>query len=153
MVRAALHPARRASWGLVAALMVIGASGCATEVIDTTSTQVVEETVTTLGDSLAGADLQQLAAVLQTEIAALSQAVFNSDRTAARGHLDRINEAWAYAEPLIVAQFGELADQITYDLRRVVELARSAVDRNRPADASKAVVFFRLAIASLNLQP
>jgi hypothetical protein len=48
-------------------------------------------------------------------------------------------------------QFGELADQITYDLRRVVGLARSAVERNRPADASKAVAFFRLASASLNV--
>jgi hypothetical protein len=53
------------------------------------------------------------------------------------------------AEPLIVARFGELADQLTYDLRRVVELARSAVTRNRPADADKAVAFLRLALASL----
>ena len=89
--------------------------------------------------------------VMQQEIGALSQAVFDSDKSAARSHLDRINEAWAYAEPLIVSQFGELADQITYDLRRVVGLARSAVERNRPADASKAVAFFRLASASLNV--
>ncbi|NBU07242.1 MAG: hypothetical protein EBT38_06135, partial [Acidimicrobiia bacterium] len=84
-------------------------------------------------ESLAGANLDQLAEVMQEEIGALSQAVFDGDKPAARDHLARINEAWAYAEPLIVAQFGELADQITYDLRRVVELARSAVERNLPA--------------------
>jgi hypothetical protein len=87
--------------------------------------------------------------VLQDEIGALSRAVFDDDRDEARVHLDRINEAWSFAEPLIVAQFGELADQLTYDLRRVVELARSAVDRNRPADADKATSFLRLALESL----
>jgi hypothetical protein len=50
----------------------------------------------------------------------------------------------------MVGLFGELADQLTYDLRRVVELARSAVDRNRPADADKATSFLRLAVASLD---
>ena len=127
------------------------ATGCATEVIDTKTTTVVEEKETTEAESLAAADLEQLVAVMQAEIGALSQAVFDSDKSAARSHLDRINEAWAYAEPLIISQFGELADQITYDLRRVVCLARSAVERNRPADASKAVAFFRLASASLNV--
>lgn len=140
----------RVSGIVLAASLALVAPSCATEVIDTTVTTVTQETATTMSESLAGASLDQLAVVMQEEIGALSRAVFDGDKPAARDHLARINEAWAYAEPLIVAQFGELADQITYDLRRVVELARSAVERNRPADASKAVSFFRLAVVSLN---
>lgn len=137
---------------LFAAMLVVSTSGCATEVIDTklTSSTVVASPTTTPA-SLAGADLDQLVGVLRDEVTALSTAVFESDKAAARAHLDRINEAWTYVEPLITARFGELADQINYDLRRVVGLARTAVERNRPADASKAVSFLRLASASLNL--
>jgi len=138
--------------------VVLSAGGCATQVIESKVSTTVTDTVTgddtnLAGDDsdLSGADLDELVTVLQVEMSALSRAVLDSDEAAARAHLDRINQAWVYAEPLIVAKFGELADQITYDLRRVVELARSAVERNRPADADKAVAFLRLAITSLNL--
>ena len=126
------------------------ATGCATEVIDSKVTTTIA--VTSALPSLAGSSLDELAEVLDTEVTALGRAVFDDDKPAARAHLDRINEAWALAEPLIVAQFGELADQINYDLRRVVALARSAVERNRPADASKAASFLRLALVSLGGQ-
>ena len=126
------------------------ATGCATEVIDSKVTTTIA--VTSALPSLAGSSLDELAEVLDTEVTALSLAVFDDDKPAARAHLDRINEAWALAEPLIVVQFGELADQINYDLRRVVALARSAVERNRPADASKAASFLRLALVSLGGQ-
>ena len=126
--------------------------GCATEVIelDVPPTTLPPQEAAAVTADLSQATLDELTVVLQEEIGALSRAVFNDDRDEARVHLDRINEAWSFAEPLIVAQFGELADQLTYDLRRVVELARSAVDRNRPADADKATSFLRLALASLD---
>jgi len=133
---------------LVPALVV---TGCATEVIESKVTTTVFDATPTTTESLAGAELAELSDVLQTEVTALAEAVFNNDSVAARAKLARINEAWTYAEPLIVASYGELADQITYDLRRVVELARSAVERSRPADASKAVTFLRLALESLQL--
>ena len=143
---------------LTCCFVVLSAGGCATQVIESKVSTTVTDTVTgddsdLAGDDsdLSGADLDELVTVLQVEMSALSRAVLDSDETVARAHLDRINQAWVYAEPLIVAKFGELADQITYDLRRVVELARSAVERNRPADADKAVSFLRLAVASLNL--
>ena len=75
--------------------------------------------------------------------------MFDGDIPTARTHLARIEQAWSLAEPLIMSQYGEMADQITYDLRRVVALARSSIDRNLPADASKALSFMRLALASL----
>jgi hypothetical protein len=125
--------------------------GCATEVIelDVPPTTLPPQEAAAVTADLSQATLEDLTVVLQDEIGALSRAVFDDDRDEARVHLDRINEAWSFAEPLIVAQFGELADQLTYDLRRVVELARSAVDRNRPADADKATSFLRLALESL----
>ena len=135
---------------ITAVLGATFATGCATEVIDSKVTTTIA--VTSALPSLAGSSLDELAEVLDTEVTALSRAVFDDDKPAARAHLDHINEAWALAEPLIVAQFGELADQINYDLRRVVALARSAVDRNRPADASKAASFLRLALVSLGGQ-
>lgn len=135
--------------GLVATSLV---GGCATEVIDTATTTMAPSESTLAPESLAGEDLETLVGVLRDETEALAKATFDGEKTAARAHLARINEAWANAEPLIFAQFGELADQITYDLRRVIELARSSVERNRPADASKALNFLRLAIASLAVQ-
>ncbi len=131
------------------------ATGCATEIIelDTPSTTVDGQGDGTISQPVpADATLAELTVILRNEVDLLSQAIFVTDRDAAREHLVSINTAWAYIEPLIVAQYGELADQLTYDLRRVVELARSAVDRNRPADADKAELFLRLALDSLGVE-
>lgn len=123
--------------------------GCATEVLQAPTSSAVELSSTTLAPSLEGASLDELATVLRLETLALSEAVFASDTVTARAHLGRINEAWSYAKPQIAATFGEFADQLIYDLQRVIELARSAVERNRPADADKAAKFLELALQSL----
>jgi predicted lipoprotein len=131
------------------------ATGCATEIIelDSPSTTVDGQVDGTISPSISSdATLAELTVVLRNEVDLLGQAIFVTDRDAAREHLVNINTAWAYIEPLIVAQYGELADQLTYDLQRVIELARSAVERNRPADAGKANAFLRLALASLDVQ-
>ncbi len=131
------------------------ATSCATEIIelDAPSTTIDGEGDSTISPTIPpDATLAELAVILRNEVDLLGQATFATDRDAARAHLTNINTAWAYLEPLIVAQYGELADQLTYDLRRVIELARSAVERNRPADAGKANAFLRLALASLNAQ-
>ena len=131
------------------------ATSCATEIIelDAPATTVGGEGDSTISPTIPpDATLAELAVILRNEVDLLGQATFATNRDAAREHLTNINTAWAYLEPLIVAQYGELADQLTYDLRRVIELARSAVERNRPADAGKANAFLRLALASLNVQ-
>ena len=131
------------------------ATGCATEIVelDAPATTVDGQGADTISPSISSdATLAELTVILRNEVDLLSQAIFVTDRDAAREHLVSINTAWAYLEPLIVAQYGELADQLTYDLRRVIELARSAVERNRPADAGKANAFLRLALASLDVQ-
>ena len=145
----ARRPAPRHIATALVTTLSLAASGCATEVIDLAASTTIEATTDTTA-SLDGASLDQLAEALQREVGLLSRAVFDDDKPAARAHLARIDQAWALAEPMIVARFGELADQINYDLRRVVQLARNAVEKNRPADADKAVSFLRLALASLD---
>ncbi len=136
---------------IVMSMCIVVTAGCATEVIELDTP--VTTNAATQSDVIIAADatLDELKIVLRDEMAALSAATFDSNRDLARIHLDRVNRAWQLMEPLIVAQFGELADQLTYDLRRVIELARSAVERNRPADADKAKLFLRLALASLEI--
>jgi hypothetical protein len=141
--------ARAVTCALAVGSVVIASSGCATEVLQAPTSSAVEIATTTLAPSLEGASLDELTAVLRDETLALSEALFASDTVSARAHLSRINEAWSFAEPQIAAKFGEFADQLIYDLQRVVELARSAVERNRPADASKAAKFLELALQSL----
>ncbi|MFZ9805349.1 MAG: hypothetical protein ACO3ER_03290 [Ilumatobacteraceae bacterium] len=148
------RPQRRLTARTVIAVVAVGSaltvsSGCATEVLQAPTSSAVELATTTLAPSLEGAPLEELTAVLREETLALSEALFASDTVMARTHLSRINEAWSFAEPQIAAKFGEFADQLIYDLQRVIELARSAVERNRPADASKATKFLELALQSL----
>lgn len=148
------RPRRRLTARSVIAVVAVGSaltvsSGCATEVLQAPTSSAVELATTTLAPSLEGAPLDELTAVLREETLALSEALFASDTVMARTHLSRINEAWSFAEPQIAAKFGEFADQLIYDLQRVIELARSAVERNRPADASKATKFLELALQSL----
>ena len=142
---------RSSCLAFVAMLVTVVSTGCATEVIELDAP--VTTNAATQSDVVIAADatLDELKVILRDEVAALSAATFDANRNLARIHLDRVNRAWQLMEPLIVAQFGELADQLTYDLQRVIELARSAVERNRPADADKAKLFLRLALASLEI--
>ena len=128
---------------------VLSLSGCATEVLDEPTSSAAEIATTTVAPPIYATTLDELTVVLRDETAALSEALFAADSTASRAHLARINDAWALIEPQIAAQFGERADQLIYDLRRVIDLARSAIERNRPADADKAVRFLELALQSL----
>ncbi len=129
--------------------LVLSLSGCATEVLNEPTSSAVEIARSTVAPPIDATTLDELTVVLRDETVALSEALFAADSTASRVHLAQINEAWALIEPQITAQFGELADQLIYDLQRVIDLARSAVERNRPADADKAVRFLELALQSL----
>jgi hypothetical protein len=53
--------------------------------------------------------------------------------------------AWQVLQPQIADQ----GEQLTQDLQRLVDLADSAVTRNRPADADKALRFLQIVIDSL----
>ena len=75
----------------------------------------------------------------------MSEALGEGDRNRAREELDYAEQIWVALEP----QIAGLGDQFVEDARRVVDLAVTAVERNRPADAGKALRFIELVIAAL----
>ena len=78
-------------------------------------------------------------------INALSEAMQKSDRETATKKVDQILLINNAVRPKILT----LSDQLTADFDRVVTLAKSSVERNRPADADKALRFLPLIIDSL----
>jgi hypothetical protein len=60
-----------------------------------------------------------------------------------------IDTVWTALSDGIRAELPMLADQLLYDFERVIALCRTSVERNRPADADKALRFLPLALASL----
>lgn len=75
----------------------------------------------------------------------LSDAMQKSQRKLAAEYLEQINLTNKAVRPMIV----ELSDQLAADFDRVVALAKSSVEHNRPADADKALRFLPLIIESL----
>ncbi len=126
-------------------------SGCATTINESAPSSIAEngkadssaeKTISTI-DPLLGRD-ELLTEMLQS-VNALSNAMQKSDREIATKHLDQINLINDAVRPEIL----ELSNQLAADLDRVVALAKSSVERNRPADADKALRFLPLIIDSL----
>lgn len=126
-------------------------SGCATTINESAPSTIAEndkadsnaEKIISTIDPILGRD-ELLTEMLQS-VNALSDAMQESDRKIATKHLDQINLINDAVRPKIL----ELSDQLAADLDRVVALAKSSVERNRPADADKALRFLPLIIDSL----
>ncbi|NBW91318.1 MAG: hypothetical protein EBR53_02490 [Actinobacteria bacterium] len=116
-------------------------SSCATTIIDTapTTTLVAPTTVVPSGTA------QELFLLLQKTIAELSKAISDSNSGVAKTKLAEIREIWKVLQP----QITERGDQFVQDLQRIIDLAASSVERNRPADADKALRFLSLVIETL----
>ena len=135
---------------LVLGMLVPVVTGCATTINESapstlaksTADQNAENTISTIGPQLSRDEL--LTEMLQS-VGSLSDAMQKSDRKLATKHLDQINLINDAVRPKIL----ELGDQLAADFDRVVALAKSAVERNRPADADKALRFLPLIIDSL----
>ena len=119
----------------------LGMSGCATEVIDAE----LATTTTAYERPNPSGDVGELFDQLQESFATMSEALGEGDRNRAREELDYVEQIWVALEP----QIAGLGDQFVEDARRVVDLAVTAVERNRPADAGKALRFIELVIAAL----
>lgn len=119
----------------------LGMSGCATEVIEAelTTTTTAAERPDPSGD------VSELFDQLQESFATMSEALAEGDRNRAREELDYVERIWVALEP----QIAGLGEQFVEDARRVVDLAVTAVERNRPADAGKALRFIELVISAL----
>ena len=122
-------------------------SGCATTINESAPTSladnvVTETTIATIDQQLS---TEELLGQMLITINALSEAMQKSDRETATKKVDQILLINNAVRPKILT----LSDQLTADFDRVVALAKSSVERNRPADADKALRFLPLIIDSL----
>ena len=123
-------------------------SGCATTINESAPTtladNVVTETTTLTVDQQLSTE--ELLTQMLTTVNALSEAMQKSDRQAASIKVDQILLISNTVRPKILT----LSDQLAADFDRVIALAKSSVERNRPADADKALRFLPLIIDSLD---
>jgi hypothetical protein len=115
--------------------------GCATTIIDTAPTTTAVAPTTTIPSGTN----DQLLEHMRSTVAEISTAMSASDKTKAKVKLADLQMAWKVLQPQIADQ----GEQLTVDLQRLVDLADSAVTRNRPADADKALRFLQIVIDSL----
>jgi hypothetical protein len=116
-------------------------SACATTIVDTapTTTLVPPTTVVPTGTE------NELFAQLQTTSGELSKAISDSNGSLAKTKLAEIQEIWKVLQP----QIANRGDQFVQDMQRIIDLAVSSVERNRPADADKSLRFLSLVIETL----
>ena len=123
-------------------------SGCATTINESAPTtladNVVTETTTLSVDQQLSTE--ELLTQMLTTVNALSEAMQKSDRKTAGNTVDQI----LLISKIVRQRILNLSEQLAADFDRVIELAKSSVERNRPADADKALRFLPLIIDSLN---
>jgi len=122
-------------------MATLALSACATTIIDTapTTTLVAPTTVVPSGT------VEELFPLLQRTIAEMSKAISDNNGGVAKTKLAEVREIWKVLQP----QITERGDQFVQDLQRIIDLAMSSVERNRPADADKALRFLTLVIETL----
>jgi len=123
------------------ALAMFSLAACSTTIVDTapTTTLVAPTTVVPSGTTT------ELFDQLQTTIGGLSTAISDNDRAMAKVKLAEVQEIWNVLQP----QIAERGEQFTQDMQRIIDLAISSVERNRPADADKSLRFLSLVIETL----
>ncbi|MGA1239322.1 MAG: hypothetical protein ACO3XZ_01135 [Ilumatobacteraceae bacterium] len=123
-------------------------SGCATTINESAPTTLADNVVTepttlTVDQQLS---TEELLTQMLTTVNALSEAMQKSDRQTASKKVDQILLISNAVRPKILT----LSDQLAADFDRVIALAKSSVERNRPADADKVLRFLPLIIDSLD---
>lgn len=116
-------------------------TGCATQIIEAELTTTTSDAPRPTPTGNVGELLDQL----KESFGKMSDEMAQGDRSKAREELDYVERTWTALEPQIV----DRGEQYVEDVRRVIDLAVSSVERNRPADAGKALRFIELVIAAL----
>ena len=124
--------------GAAALVAVLTLGACGTTYVDTTVTTIPEggTTTTTLPPIDPHTPVDQLLVEIETLMINLDERIIETD-----GHvvtLARIDELWYVAE----VQIREVDPGDVFNFAQAIDLARSAVERNRPADASKGYKIF-----------
>lgn len=124
---------------------VLVLSSCATEILDTVeSTVAPASTTTTL--AIPTGDIQELLAQLDETLVGLGQKIVDGDAAAYKLTYAQTLAIWDVLKPQVEASGVIGLDE---DVRRIVELVRTATERKRPADADKAARFLSLMRESL----
>lgn len=125
--------------GTLALAAVLTSGACGTTYVDT-SVSVVDTspntTTTTLPAVDADAPIDEVLAEIESRMSDLAERIIDE-----RGHVEtlvRIDELWAATEPRIRAA----GPEDVFNFEQAIELARSGVERRRPADASKGYKLF-----------
>ena len=116
-------------------------AACSTTIVGTAPTTTLVPPTTVIPSGTASELFDQL----QTTIGELSKAISDSDRAMAKVKLAEIEEIWKVLQP----QIAERGDQFIQDMQRIIDLAISSIERNRPADADKSLRFLSLVIETL----
>jgi hypothetical protein len=125
---------------LAIACCSLALTSCATTIVETSPTTTVTPSTTTIPS---GSTLE-LVAELQDRLDQLSIATFAQDKPKAKSILADIEAVWFALEPKATSE----GEQFVADLTRIIDLARTSVVRNRPAEADKAARFMQLLVDS-----
>ena len=123
--------------------LIVIASSCATtineSVVTTIASSAESTTQATINSQLT---TDELLDQLLLAVDDLSQSMQKVERKQVTQQLARVVSLSDAIRPKILAT----SDQLATDFDRVINLAKSAVERNRPADADKALRFLSLVI-------
>jgi len=126
--------------------LIVIASSCATTINQSAVTTVASSsestTQVTINDQLT---TDELLSELFLAVKDLSKTMQKTERRQASQQLARVVSLGDVIRPKILAN----SDQLASDLDRIINLTKSAVERNRPADADKALRFLPLIIESI----
>ncbi len=125
---------------------VVSLSSCATEIITDAATTLPPELTTTTTLATPTGDIEQLLTQLNDTIVGLGQKIVDSDSTAYKQTYAETLAIWEVLKPQVESSGVICLDE---DVRRIVELVRTATERKRPADADKAARFLSLLRESL----
>ena len=122
-------------------LAMCSLAACSTTIVDTAPTTTLVPPTTVIPTGTATELFDQL----QATLGELSKAISDSDRAMAKVKLAEIEQIWKVLQP----QIAERGDQFIQDMQRIIDLAISSIERNRPADADKSLRFLSLVIEAL----
>jgi len=122
-------------------LAMCSLAACSTTIVDSAPTTTLVPPTTVIPSGTATELFDQL----QATLGELSKAISDSDRAMAKVKLAEIEEIWKVLQP----QIAERGDQFIQDMQRIIDLAISSIERNRPADADKSLRFLSLVIEAL----
>lgn len=120
---------------------VVALSSCATEIITDAATTLPPELTTTTTLATPTGDIEQLLTQLNDTIDGLGQKIVDADSAGYKLTYAQTLKIWEVLKPQVESSGVIGLDE---DVRRIVELVRTATERKRPADADKAVRFLAL---------